>query len=402
MMRATVSEPKLKIFVVDDNRSSAKALAMLLGRSGDDVRAFFDGASAIAAITANPPDVVLTDLRMEPVNGLQVLQAARSVHPAPEVIVFTAHGEIDTAVRAIHMGASDFLTKPVTLEQLASRLDRVRGVDDGLTPADFIAESESSRGLVRVLNRAALVPSPVWIEGEFGTGRAFCARTIHALSSQSGRSMQMIDPGASQDWPDEGTVVLPEVDQLDDAAQSRLARRLQAVPVGLRVIATAQPGTSARVAEGRFAAELFYRLAVVVVSVPPLSQRDKDIVPLFRQALRRYADRYGLEVPPLTRSMLDQLQSHSWPGNVRELMNLAERVVVLGGSAFDLVVRRRSTTGLPAIEEGFALAKHLEDVEKRILIEALRKSGNDRAKVGRLLSLERNTLRYKLRKYKLI
>ncbi|MFT4622844.1 MAG: DNA-binding NtrC family response regulator [Myxococcota bacterium] len=397
-----MSRLQLRILVVDDNQSSAKALARLLRRSGDQVDAVFDGRSAIAAIEQDPPDVVLTDLRMEPVNGLQVLQAARAARPAPAVIVFTAHGEVDTAVRAMRLGALDFLTKPVTLEQLHARLDRIRGVDDESAPADFVAVAESSRVLVRVLKRAAAVPSPVWIEGEFGTGRTFCARTIHQLSQGSGRPIRVCDPGAEGAWPDTGTVVLPEVDQLDETAQWRLVRRLHAAPPGLRLVGTAQPGAQRKVSEERLLSELFYRMAVVVVSVPPLQERSDDIVPLFRGALARFANRYALPVPDMTAAMEAQLLRHAWPGNVRELLNLAERTVVLGAEAFALVVHERPMVGMPVLEEGFSLARHLEEIEKRILREALRKAGKDRNKAGRLLSLERNTLRYKLRKYELL
>ena len=387
---------------MDDNRSSAAALARLLGRAGDEVEAVFDGASAISVIEANPPDVVLTDLRMEPINGLQVLQAARATKPAPQVIVFTAHGEVDTAVRAMRLGALDFLTKPVTLEQLAVRLDRVRGVDTDEVPSDFIAEAESSRLLVSLLQRAAAVPSPVWIEGEFGTGRTFCASMIHKLGRDPEQPLRVVDPGSEEDWPSSGTVVLPEVDQLDDASQWRLVRRLHASPPTLRVLATAQPDAPRRVVEGRLLPELFYRLAVVVVPVPTLAERAADIIPLFRQSLARYAERYRLEVPAVTPTMERQLRSHAWPGNMRELLNLAERTVVLGSEAFDLVVREKPAGGLPPLEDGFSLSRYLEQVERRILKEALRKTGNNRTEAGKLLSVERNTLRYKLRKYKLL
>lgn len=399
-----VSSNPLRILVVDDNRSAADALARVLGKSGDQVEALYDGASAIERIDEAPPDVVLTDLKMEPVDGMAVLQAARAHRPPVEVIVFTAYGAVDVAVRAMRLGARDFLTKPVTVEQVASRIEQLRNRHlpaPQVLDTPFVAESPSSRALLETLQRAADVPSPVWIEGEIGSGRVFAAGTLHRMSGAEG-PVVLRESRFDEPWPERGMVILPNVDDLPEDLQRQLVRSLASVPPGLRVVATASPDSRRLVHEGQLRADLYYKLSVVLVQVPPLRQRPEDVVPLFAQALARYAENYHRPQPELGSELVQRLRHHSWPGNIRELMNLAERTVVLGTDIADIEVIDRPPPGLPSLEPGFSLSNYLESVEKRILVEALRQSGGDRAQAGRLLGVERNTLRYKLNKYGLL
>jgi DNA-binding NtrC family response regulator len=404
-----VTRPRLSILVVDDNRSSADALARLLRRQGDEVEAVYDGQTAIDRLRSQPPDVVLTDLKMEPVDGMAVLQVARSLRPPVETIVFTAFGAVDLAVRAMHLGARDFLTKPVTMEQVSTRLDqlRVERLDQpgGPEPSgadDFVAQAESSQTLLRTLERAADVPSPLWIEGELGSGRMFCARTAHNLSSDKARGWHVSNLLREDPWPATGTVVLPNVDDLPEDLQRGLHRRLQHVPEAVRLIATARPDGRRRIADGELRPELYYQLAVVVVQVPPLRRRPEDIVPLFRRGLRQFAERYGRPEPEISSRFRDQLLRHYWPGNIRELLNLAERTAVMGEDSFQLEVIEDPGGGIPKLEPGFSLSDYLEGVERKILMEALRRTAGDRAAAGKLLGVERNTLRYKLNKYGLL
>jgi len=410
-----VTNGRLKILVVDDNRSGADALARLLRKTGDEVQAVYDGQTAIDRLQSEPPDIVLTDLKMEPVDGMAVLDAARRVRPPIETIVFTAYGAIDVAVRAMHMGARDFLTKPVTVEQVNVRLDQLRAErgDEGRTDEDvgtgapdgFVARAEASRQLLAMLERAAGVPSSVWIEGELGSGRSYVARTLHWLGDQlrgSETPFAVRQPQSHEPWPDSGTVLLPNIDDLPVDAQTTLHQELRAVPERVRVRATALPEGRHRISEGALRPELYYRLAVVVVPVPPLRHRHEDIARLFKASLESNAARFGRPVPEMTPRMRDLLERHYWPGNLRELFNLAERTVVLGAEGFNLEVIDPPSAGVPKLESGFSLSSHLEEVERRILVEALRRAGGDRTEAGRLLGVERNTLRYKLNKYGLL
>lgn len=397
---------QLRVLVVDDKRSAADALTLMLRRGGDDVEAVYDGESAIDRIHAWHPHIVLTDLRMEPVDGLAVLEAARSHQPPAEVIVLTAYGEVEAAVEAMRLGARDFLTKPVPIEQVRARLAALR--PDAIMPEpaprpapDFIAHAPASQGLFHAIEQAAEVPSPVWLEGEVGSGRGHAARLLHSLGAPDA-PFQILDLHRSIVWPSSGVVVLPNVDTLSMADQARLDTALGSVPDAVRLVSLSGPGAAQRVTEGRLRADLYFRLAVLVIPVPALRERADDIIPLFEHALEQFSTRYGRPRPDISPDRAQALRAQAWPGNIRELMNLAERAVVLGDPALNLSVSPAAPAALPSFGAGFSLSAHLEAVERAILVEALKLADGDRAAVGRMLGVERNTLRYKLNKYNLI
>lgn len=393
----------LNILIVDDNRSAADALARLLSLRGDDVSAVYDGQTAISTMEASPPDLVLTDLRMEPVDGMEVLRAARAMEPPVEVIVFTAFGAVEVAVEAMRLGARDFLTKPVTADQIVERLAALRegGGPPPSLDADFIALSESSRAMKTALERAAGVPSSVWLEGELGSGRGFAARYLHRCDRPD-QPFREINPARPFTWPEEGTAVIPNVDHLTSQAQSQLGRELAAAPEGLRVVATSGPDPQRILAEGKLQPDLFYSLSVIQVRVPPLRDRRHDILPLLDASLQRFARRYDRPTPTLSDAQRADLERHGWPGNVRELGNIAERAVVMGADALHVQVQPPKAEGMPQLRPGFSLSAYLESIEKRLLVDALRQAGGDRTQAGKLLGVERNTLRYKLNKYGLL
>jgi two-component system response regulator HydG len=398
---------KLYVLVVDDNRAAADALARLLGRSGHEVRTAYDGASAIDAIRNSPPDIVLTDLRMEPLDGMSVLYAAREMRPPVEVILMTAYSDVDVAVQAMRMGARDFLTKPVTVEQVLSRLDQLvsdRAPASETEPSaspDFVARSPAAAACLAALQRAAAAPSPVLIEGEVGSGRGHAALTLHRMSTPD-QPFTVRDLGRDEQWPTSGTVLLPNVDDLPDDLQAQLVRALQRLPDGVRLISTAGPDSRRLVTEGRVRAPLYYKLAVVVIPVPPLRRRREDVRPLIQLHLDSLASRYGRPLPEIPEAELQRLERHQWPGNIRELFNVAERAVVMGSDDLQVEVAERAPEGLPKLEPGFNLSDHMDRYERRIIVEALRKSDGDRNRAGELLGVARNTLRYKLKKYELL
>jgi DNA-binding NtrC family response regulator len=210
------------------------------------------------------------------------------------------------------------------------------------------------------------------------------------------------DLGRDGPWPEHGTVLLQNVDDLPDDLQRKLHRSLSAVPDGVRLVSTASADGRKAVSDGRLRAELYYALAVIVAQVPPLRARQEDIVPLFELALAWTSTRYGRPCPTVDAHMADVLTAQAWPGNVREVFNLAERAVVMGYDSLDFEPPPKPDTSVPALEEGFSLSEYLEGIERRVLVEALRQAGGDRNMAGRLLGVERNTLRYKLNKYGLL
>jgi len=403
---------QLQILVVDDNRTAAEAIALLLEREGHQVEACFDGRSAIERLSerhrSGPPfDLVLTDLRMEPVDGLGVVRAARRLAPPVDVMVFTAFGSVEAAVEAIRLGALDFLTKPVTADQLLLRVRALRKHDEA--QVEVIGRSESTRQLRTDAARLAEVRSTVLITGETGVGRTHLARWLHSHGPDRDKVQLVLRPGeiaSSTQIRAAGSLLLTAVDDWDDETQRRVLQELEQLDVGQppRVIATASPEVDERVAAGRLRPELYFRLAVLVARISPLRERPNDIEPLLRHFVEGHARTFGK--PPVVpdADQLQVLRAHAWPGNAREISNLAERAVVLGPSAFTMNIKPAggAASSLPNLAQGFQLAGHLEQIERDLLIRAIEQSGGERPEMCRLLGLERNTLRYKLNKYGLL
>ena len=396
----------LRVLVVDDNRSAAEAIGLLLGREGHSVEVTNDGAAAIARLHSQRFDMVLTDLRMEPVDGLAVVRAARAQTPPVEAIVFTAYGSVETAVEAMRIGAADFLTKPVTADQLLKRVRNFRKVP--VEQGTIIGASPQSALLREQLTQVARVRSTVLIQGETGTGKRHIARCLHQLGRDAASPIVIARPYEAvptAQLHSAGTLLVPTVDEWAPDAMDALLRQLETLEAGQppRVVATATPAIDVRAARGEVPPELYFRLAVLVMRVPPLRERPDDIAPLLLHFLEVNAAAFGKEPPRPSAHQLDPLSRHGWPGNIRELANLAERAVVLGRGAFDMSIKPALPAPVaPHLAEGFNLTEHLEQIERELLVRAIEQTQGDRPIIGRLLGLERNTLRYKLNKYGLL
>ena len=398
--------PPLSVLVVDDNRSAAEAAALLLGREGHTVEVRHDGAAAIARLQEVPFDLVLTDLRMEPVDGLAVVLAARACQPPVEAIVVTAFGSVDAAVDAMRLGALDFLTKPITADQL---LRRVRDFRSAPSPGlALVGDSDRMGALRQQAVKLAQVRSTVLVMGETGVGRRHLARWLHQNGLDHDAPLVMAQPGREVDpvaLAASGTLLIPLVDDWSPEAHALLLRQLESLEAGQppRVIATASPDIEARVAQGTVPPELYFRLAVLAVRLRPLRERPADIGPLLRHFVSLHGRVFGKQPSPPSPDQVRALEAHNWPGNTRELANLAERAVVLGPGAFDLMPPSGGGHGVvPSLAEGFNLSEHLEGVERALLLKAIDETNGDRTAMSRLLGLERNTLRYKLNKYDLL
>ena len=338
----------LQILVVDDNRSAAEAAAMLLERDGHCVSVCFSGADAIERLEQGDIELVVTDLRMEPVDGLEVVRAARKMTPPVDAIVMTAYGSVEAAVEAMRLGAVDFLTKPLTADQLIQRVRDYRGAQD--TPPALIGESDIWAALQEQVVRLARVYSTVLLVGETGTGRRHLARWLHHNGPDHAQELLRIQPGRPVDpaaMQRAGTLLLVGVDTWPHSTQQAILRQLEALEPGRppRVVATAGPRVEDAVASGELLPELYFRLAVLVLRIPLLRDRPRDVAPLLDHFLRASSRILGRPVPEVSPSIIDGLQRHSWPGNVRELANLAERACVLGPGALRLVALRDSTGG---------------------------------------------------------
>ena len=368
------------VLVVDDNRSAADALAAVLRREGHDAEAAYSGEAAVERLDRGGIDVVLTDLKMDGLDGLGVLGHARGLERPPEVFVLTGYGSVGDAVEAMRLGARDFLTKPVSpaaiLEALAGLVSRELPVEAGASAAAV--------ALREALAAVGGVTSTVLLVGEPGSGRRRVALGL------AGAGVQVLTRPSAGLAGDPEVVVVPDVDRLPDDEQLALTRLLDGLVDGPRILATAGPGWRG--------SELYFRLAVLVVRVPSLRERLDDLPALVdamvadrERALGRTAARPGPDE-------LAALRRHAWPGNLRELEAVVERAVVFGSWALDV----QPVADAVELGGGFSLSAHLEAVERGILEQALQRAGGDRNAAGRLLGLERNTLRYKLKKYGLL
>jgi len=403
----SVADTALQILVVDDNQTAAMAAAMLLRRDGHQVDVRHDGAAGIEALHDHPYDLVLTDLRMEPIDGLGVVRAARACVPPVDAIVMTAYGSVDAAVEAMRLGAIDFMTKPVTADQLRQRVKDYRQAPArGLA---LVGESTAMQRIRETATRLASVRSTVLITGETGTGRRHLARWLHENGPDSDKPLVLAQAGrelSAEQLDQAGTLLLPNVDEWSASAHDTLQRQLYRLDVGEppRIIATASPDIGDKAAAGELSAELYFRLAVLVMPLQPLRERPGDIAPLLHHFLDHHARVFGQPAPRPESDQVRRLQGHAWPGNLRELRNLAERAVVMGSHAFEMPVRPPTPTrsALPTLAEGFDLAQHLEWLEKTMLSRAVDQTGGDLKEMCRVTGLERNRLRYKLNKFDLM
>jgi len=451
-----------KVLLCDDEEALCRGMARLLRSVSYDV-VTADGPGGLDRIGREEFDAVVTDLRMPVVDGFGILEAVRTKSPSTPVIVISGTAEVPDAVRAMRSGARDFLVKPVDLkcleEALASALGLSSGV--GLTlPPDPIAwrdrnapwllgNDHGMHGVFNLLAQVADTDCTVLITGESGTGKELVARSLVAGSARARKPFVAVNcaaipaglveselfghskgafTGATTSRTgrfaeaDGGTILLDEIGEMDPAAQSKLLRLIQdgvLRPVGddtdqridVRILAATNRKLDSDVATGRFRADLFWRLNVIPIEVPPLRHRISDIPILCDHFIRRFNEKNRRSVTGLQPDALVALRQYNWPGNIRELENLLERLVILKGSGSislaDLPpnVRHINTgrvtplTPIPDLPtDGTDLRAILESVEERMISEALERTGGNKNRAAELLGLNRTTLVEKLRR----
>ena len=453
-----------RVLVVDDEPGHRDMLGILFRREGFDVTmapGFARGRDAIAR-GADPYAVVLTDLLMPDGSGMDLLSFVKQRSPRTEVIVMTAHGGIETAIEAMRRGAYDFVTKPfatnelralvqkalekhaivVENERLRAQLWRERG-------RELFGHSEPMRHIVELVQRVATARATVLITGESGTGKERIARALHEASERKDKPFLVVNCGAIPETLMEaelfghergaftgavatrrgifreaegGTVLLDEIGELPAALQVKLLRVLQErnvrgvgatteVPVDVRILAATNRPVEEDVRSGRFRQDLYYRLNVIRIEVPPLRERREDIRPLAEHFLARCCAEQQKEIRGLAPDAVRALEGYAFPGNVRELENVLERAVALAtGHTVGLGDLPREISGAaaqptPALvsltEEGCNLDEILGEVERRMILQALDKSGGVRTQAARLLGVTLRSLRYRLHKHAL-
>ena len=452
-----------RILLVEDETGQREALARALKQDGYRVRAAADGERALEALAQAPFDLVITDLRLPGLNGLQVLRAAKDQNPQTAVMVITGFPEVESSLGAMRLGASEYLTKPVDLLRLGQAVRRV------LSPLTHRArprpeELERWRGkwpylvgeslsLVRVfemIERVAPTQSTVLITGETGTGKELVARAIHEHSPRRSHPLIPVNCGAI---PEElleselfghvrgaftgavnsrtgkfeaahgGTIFLDEIGDMSLKLQVKILRILQerefhpvggshSTKVDVRILAASNQDLEAAVEKGRFREDLYYRLNVVPIPIPPLRERVEDIPGLVRHFLALYNARVCGQVESIGPSALERLLRWPWRGNVRELENLIERLVILKGQGLielsDLPPRYLQDPPLPTSSrpslgpEGLDFQAEVERFENSILLDALERTGWNKNRAAQLLGLNRTTLVEKLKRRNLL
>jgi two-component system response regulator PilR (NtrC family) len=452
-----------RVLIVDDERSMRDLLAMTLEKAGYDVTAADGGEAAIDAIRKETFDGIITDLRMPKVDGLQVLRAARDLSPETAVIVVTAVASTETAVEAMKLGAYDYITKPFKLDEvnliLQNGLERKRLRDENLylrrqleTQHRFENIIGKSARILEVFNTVRKIadsPATAMITGESGTGKELVARAIHFNSQRRDKPFVSVNCGAIPEGLMEselfghvkgsftgavankiglftaaegGTLFLDEITEIPPLLQVKLVRAIQMrevrrvgdtkdIKTDVRLIAASNRDLETAVREGVMREDLFYRLNVIPIQLPPLRERHEDIPLLVAHFIQRFSKELGKDVRGVTAEAMAVLERHHWPGNIRELENAIERAIVLGNSdvlgvdSLPESVRRPRPAREPELldvpDEGLDLDATLDDLERRYLQIALERTQGVQTKAADLLRMTFRQFRYKVQKHNL-
>lgn len=437
----------MKILVVDDEEKFARMVGAHLTDAGHEATVVTSGTAALKVLELDRFDVVLTDLKMVPVSGLEVLDAVKARHAETEVVLLTAYGAVETAVAAIKRGAYDFLQKPTSLDEvvlLMSRIDEKQRLEQenlalkqelagARQLSEMAGESEALNKVRELAAKVAPSDASVLILGESGVGKELVARLIHRLSPRAGRPFVTVHAaalpetlleselfgyekgaftGANERKPGRlelaagGTLFLDEIGEITPALQVKLLRFMQektfthlggseTVKVDARIVAATNRDLTEEIRTGRFREDLYYRLAVFPIQVPALRERRNDIPLLARHILQRL----GTKAEP-SRQVLELLADYDWPGNVRELENVLERAKILSGGQ-EIEPQHIQLPEAVLVRPGTApqARQSLFDVEKQMLEDALRRAAGNKSKAAKLLGITRRMLYTKLEKF---
>ena len=462
-----------QILIIDDNDAMREGLELLMRRRGHSTLSAEGGQEGIRLLQEEGADLVITDLKMAKVDGLQVLEEVKKSSPDTEVLVITGHGTVRKAVQAMKLGACDFITKDFSSEEFAIKVERVlrerrarmqlqqenlalrventylrsRTGDEPLVPyGEMVGESEGIARVKRRVARVAQSDSTVMVYGESGTGKELVARAIHARSRRHDGPFVRVNCGAMPEGlldselfghekgaftgaarqrrgrfelADGGTLFLDEISTISPATQVALLRVLQerefervggeeTIAVDVRIVAATNTPADELLSGNGFREDLFYRLHVVPVFVPPLRERKDDISLLADHFVDKLQSRTRSRVTAIDPDAMQRLCDYDWPGNVRELENVIERALVLAeGETLlkdDLPFLANigdvgAGKAVNAVGEGLDLANVVDEVEARLIRQALEQTGGVKAEAARLLNLKKATLQYKIDKH---
>jgi len=447
------------VLVAEDEAQARRALCALLEEEGYRVLSVADGREAARLLEREPVDAALVDIRMPGMDGLALLEQLRDQRDAPPVLIMTAYGSSEIAIRAMALGAFDYLTKPIHFEELRIQLERAiesrrraaelevyRAEEKAARETEMIGQSPAMQRLYKLIGQVAPTDSTVLITGESGTGKELIAEAIHRHSPRAGQRLVKVNCAAIPEtlleaemfgyergaftgaferrigkfeFASGGTIFLDEIGDLAPSTQAKLLRVLQehaierlgsnaTIPVDVRVVAATNRDLADAVRQGHFREDLYYRLSVVVLRAPALRERREDIPELARYLLRRTAARLKLAPPAISEEAMEWLKAQDWPGNVRELEHCLERALVL--SRGGVITRDHlGGGGSGAITDPFdavpldeGLHAAVERLQKRMIERALAQAGGNRSRAAELLKIHRRLLYDKMRQFGLL
>lgn len=452
---------RLDILITDDDRAHRVMLKKLLNGWGYNVTEADDGLVAVEKVRKSSFDLILMDIRMTNVSGIEALEQIKQINADIPVIIMTAYASVETAVQTLKKGAYDYLTKPLDFDELqmsiarATEHSRLKQENEYLKEKlgekfdrrNMIGQSPSMIKLLEVVEQVAATQATVLITGESGTGKEVVANAIHFNSTRKNAPFVKINCAALTETlleselfghekgaftgadkrregkfvqADGGSIFLDEVSEMSPAMQVKLLRVLQereltrvgghdVLKIDVRVIAASNKDLKKEIRDGRFREDLFYRLNVVTLDVPPLRERSEDIPLMAHAFLKMFAENNAKVIKGFTPQAMQKLASYSWPGNVRELMNAVERAVVLCRTEtigeedliFTMADQALSREVLSAGQKMPAASgnRSLEEIEKQSILEALQSCRGNKSEAARRLGITRKTLRKRLHKY---
>ncbi|MBM3307371.1 MAG: sigma-54-dependent Fis family transcriptional regulator [Candidatus Eisenbacteria bacterium] len=443
-MTARTDGPALRVLVVDDQASVRELLKAVLTSDGHEVEQASDGGEAVRALGTGFHDLVVMDIRMPGMDGIAALERVKEISPRTGVVMMTAYASVETAVRAMKLGAFDYVTKPIDIDEVRAVIARFVG---SLHPEeaeelpgesrDVVGASDALRSVLALSHQVAASDATLLILGESGTGKEVIAREIHRASPRARDPFVAVNCSAipealleSELFGHErgaftgavrqrkgrfelaagGTIFLDEIGDMSPALQAKLLRFLQDhrlqrvggsadIAVEARVIAATNRNLEREVAEGRFRDDLYFRLNVVTIVVPPLRERLEDVPLLVEHFLRLHAPE-GIKPKKISPRAMRLLMTYAWPGNVRELENAVQRAVVLSrGETIFPEQLPPSVRATGSEEPGPAGGRTMREIERDVIVRTLKETGGNRTNAAKILGISRRTLQNKIREY---
>jgi two-component system response regulator PilR (NtrC family) len=453
-----------RILVVDDERSMRELLAIVLRREGYEVLLAESGRAAVDLLEREPVDLLISDIKMADLSGVDVLRAAKKIDQDILGIMITAFASTETAVEAMRLGACDYLSKPFDVdllkmkvrEKIENRQLRQENVllkrTLGLTHqfSNIIGRSEAMLDVFKMIETVARTNSTILLTGESGTGKGLVAQAIHFNSLRRDKPMVSLNCGALPEAlleselfghmrgsftgadtnkkgllevAERGTIFLDEIGEMSAVMQVKLLRVLQErrfrrvggleeLQADIRVVAATNQDLNRLIAEGRFREDLYYRINVIPLTLPPLRERREDIALLAEHFLAKFCEQMEKQIAGVSHEAMEMLVAHDWPGNIRELENVMERAVALESTPAILPdslppsirgeVPRTPPAPVDALpESGFDLEAHVKEIERGYIAEALKRAGGVQVKAAELLGMSFRSFRYYVKKYNL-